>query len=293
MKFDGVKGAGEEVIRVAHISDIHFGRISHPTIVETLVTEVNEANVDLVVASGDLTQRAFPWQYREAAAMLASFDAPWLAIPGNHDVFPWWRTYSRLFDPLRRFRNRITEERAPRFTKQDLAVLGINSATGRAIKNGKIEDSEREAMQTFFRDAPGNAFRILVVHHHLQELKALGAHDVARGAEATLACAAELDVDLILCGHLHVSHVETVVPLHDSNAIVIATAGTATSDRGRKPHKMQNIYNQIVITNTNFDIVERQFNRERVVFEEVRRHTFQRAARVSSYQEDHLSSPPE
>lgn len=280
MNFDGANAEGDGVIRLAHISDIHFGRIAHPSIVETLVTEVNEADVDLVIASGDLTQRAFPHQYRAAITMLASFDAPWIAVPGNHDVFPWWRTYSRLFDPLRRFRKWITEESAPRFSKHGLAVLGINSATGRAIKNGKIEESERKAMRAYFSDAPGDAFRILTVHHHLQGLEVLGDHDVARGAQATLACAAELDVDLILCGHLHVSHVEQVVPLPGGKRIIIATAGTATSDRGRRPHKKRNIYNQILITDTNVDVVERQFNPESAGFEEVRRSTFQRTIRV-------------
>ncbi len=280
MNLDGAIGAGDGVFRLAHVSDIHFGRIAHPAIVETLVNEVNEADVDLVVASGDLTQRAFPHQYRAAAGMLASFGAPWMAIPGNHDVFPWWRTYSRLFDPLRRFREWITKERAPQFTKEGLAVLGINSATGRAIKNGKIEESEREAMRSYFSDVPGDAFRILTVHHHLRGLEALGDHDVARGAQATLACAAELDVDLILCGHLHVSHVQQVEVLSGGNPVVIATAGTATSDRARKPHKKRNIYNQIFITDTNFEVVERQFDPERVLFEEVRRNTFRRVVRA-------------
>jgi 3',5'-cyclic AMP phosphodiesterase CpdA len=52
--------------RIAHISDIHFGKISHPTIVEALVRDINESIVDLVVVSGDLTQRAFGHQFRAA-----------------------------------------------------------------------------------------------------------------------------------------------------------------------------------------------------------------------------------
>ncbi|MGA0256011.1 MAG: metallophosphoesterase [Rhodothermales bacterium] len=62
--------------RIAHISDIHFGRIAHPGIVDSLVDDINAAGVDLVVVSGDLTQRAFGHQFRAARRMLKALDAP-------------------------------------------------------------------------------------------------------------------------------------------------------------------------------------------------------------------------
>ena len=261
---------------LAHISDIHFGRIAHPAVVESLVTEINDAGVDLVVASGDLTQRAFPHQYRAAAQMLASFDAPWIVVPGNHDVFPWWRTFSRLFDPLRRYRRMITDDLSPQFTREGLAVLGINSAFGRTIKGGRIDVSQRDAMMAFFESCPESTFRVLTVHHHLTALEALGDHDIAYEAEATLACAAEMNVDLVLCGHLHVSHVAHVQVLPSGHPLVIASAGTATSSRGRKPHKKTNFYNQILVMERQFEIIERQFNPENLMFEEARTTTFDR-----------------
>lgn len=280
MKTESLTGAKRSEYRIAHISDIHFGRIAHPAIVESLVTEINDGGVDLVVVSGDLTQRAFPHQYRAAAQMLASFDAPWIVVPGNHDVFPWWRTFSRLFDPLRRYRRMITDDLSPQFTRDGLAVLGINSAFGRTIKGGRIDDSQRVAMRAFFGSLPDSTFRVLTVHHHLTALEALGDHDIAHEAEATLACAAEMNVDLVLCGHLHVSHVAHAQVFPSGHPLVIASAGTATSDRGRKPHKKTNFYNQIFITDTNFDVVEHQFSPEGMVFEEVRRSTFPRIVRA-------------
>ena len=44
--------------RIAHVSDIHFGKITHPQIVELLVEEINAFAPTVVVVSGDLTQRA-------------------------------------------------------------------------------------------------------------------------------------------------------------------------------------------------------------------------------------------
>lgn len=43
---------------------------------------------DLVVLSGDITQRAGPAQFRSAKALVDRLGVPALAIPGNHDIAP-------------------------------------------------------------------------------------------------------------------------------------------------------------------------------------------------------------
>ena len=266
-------GVGD--FKIAHISDIHFGRIAHPAIVHALVQDINDADVDLVVVSGDLTQRAFPHQYRAAAALLSAFNAPYLTIPGNHDVFPWWRTFSRLFDPLRRYRKWITDDMSPAIRVPGLAVLGINSAFGRTIKGGRIDAIQQDAMRSFFDQVAGSEFRILAVHHHLTELSGLRDCDVALGAASTLEIARQMGVKLILCGHLHVSHVEKV-DVGGSQSIVIACAGTATSSRGRKPHKKANYYNRIHISRTEFAVEERKYDSHSLNFAEARVSRFPR-----------------
>ncbi len=263
-------------VRIAHLSDVHFGRIAHPAIVEAIIRDVNTAAVDLVVVSGDFTQRARPSQYRGARRMLESFAAPWLAVPGNHDVFAWWHPLSRLFDPLRRYRRWITDDLTPSFESEGLGVLGINSAFGWTVKGGRISETQRDAMRSFFGGLDEGTFRVLVVHHHLTHLEALGRHDLAREAAATPTCAAEFDVDLVLCGHLHVSHVSHLEVMPGGHGVVVASAGTATSDRGRKPHKKTNFYNHITVSERSFEIAERQFEAAEGSFEEVRRTTFDR-----------------
>ncbi|PSQ78533.1 MAG: transcriptional regulator, partial [Bacteroidetes bacterium QH_8_67_23] len=39
---------------IAHLSDLHFGKIAHDDIVPHLVAEINGSGADLVVVSGDL-----------------------------------------------------------------------------------------------------------------------------------------------------------------------------------------------------------------------------------------------
>jgi 3',5'-cyclic AMP phosphodiesterase CpdA len=73
--------------RIAHISDIHFGRINAP-IAEALVADLAANPSSLLVISGDLTQRARVSQYKAAAEYLQRLPSPRLVIPGNHDIPP-------------------------------------------------------------------------------------------------------------------------------------------------------------------------------------------------------------
>ena len=272
---------------LAHASDIHFGAIDEPRVVAALVDDINAAAVDLVCVSGDLTQRARAREFAAARDMLGRFAAPHLVVPGNHDVYQWWNPFKRLFKPLRRYRREISADLSPAFeTSREgatLAALGINSAHGRTRKGGRISSAMRAAMQAFFGPKPPGTFKVLVLHHHLTRLRALGHHDVSRKATRTLALAQALGVDLILCGHLHVSHVEAVgtgtppsepvpeapgapvpgtVETSGSRArrVVIASAGTATSSRGRGKHRLTNFYNRIYVYADRFEIVERRFD---------------------------------
>ncbi|MDA1028640.1 MAG: metallophosphoesterase [Bacteroidetes bacterium] len=264
------------MIRIAHISDIHFGRISHPTIVDALIRDINRAGVDLVVVSGDLTQRAFGHQFRAVRRMLDAFDAPTLVVPGNHDVFPWWRLFSRLFDPLRRYEKIITPDLAPHVELPGVVVQGINSAFGWTVQGGRITEKELQQIRDGFSTTPEGAFRILVVHHHLAELEQLGDHDISKGAEKAFRTTHEMKVDLILCGHLHISHVAHVSIHNGAKPIVIATSGTSTSSRGRGSDPAANFFNLIEITKANSTIVELRFNPEKRGFFQHATHTLPR-----------------
>lgn len=261
--------------RIAHISDIHFGRISHPGVVDALVADINASDVDLVIVSGDLTQRAFGHQFRAAARMLQAFDAPTLVVPGNHDVYPWWRLLSRLFDPLRRYKRLINRDLAPSWCNEDVAVRGVNSAFGWSIQGGRITERELGQIRTGYDGAPGGALRVLVVHHHLAELIALAGHDIARGAEQAFKEARQAGVKLILCGHLHIAHVAPV-GLHPGDGVIVATAGTCTSSRGRGKDKAVNHFNLISVEEAEMRIEERVYRPDHNTFETVANHRFER-----------------
>lgn len=247
---------------LAHISDIHFGKIAHPGIVDALVAEVNDKQVDVVAISGDLTQRARPSEFRAARRMIERFHAPALVVPGNHDVYAWWHPIPRLLHPLKRYRRFIGDDLAPTFEADGMVALGINSAHGRTVKGGRIGSAARASVRTFFGDRSASQFKVLVVHHHLTKIQALGPHDVARKAKLTLELASDMGVDLVLCGHLHVSHIEPLELVPGKHRVIVASAGTATSSRGRGSNRSTNFYNYIIVAENHFSIEERRYDPE-------------------------------
>ncbi|MES3630669.1 MAG: metallophosphoesterase [Longimonas sp.] len=265
---------------IAHCSDIHFGKIAHAEVVPALINDINAHDIDIVAVSGDLTQRARTGEFQAAVAMIEQFDAPALVVPGNHDVYPWWRPYRRLFTPLRKYRRLVQDELAPKVVDGTIAMLGLSSPHGATVKSGRLPAAALDTMRDFF-DAHDNKFRVLVVHHHLTRMQELGRHDIVGNPDEALGAAAEARIDLILCGHLHISHIESVDVVPGDHRVVVASAGTATSSRGRKSNRGINFYNVVRVEHGTFSIEERRYNKDAQQFETARTTSFERAG-VSS-----------
>src|SRR5437763_9141088 len=111
---------------IAHISDIHFGKID-PMVVEAVVADIRAQKPSLVIMSGDFTQRARAGQYRQAAAFMSRLPLPQLFVPGNHDI-PLFDLISRFFKPLRNYKKFITTDLRPVYRDDELLVIGVNTA---------------------------------------------------------------------------------------------------------------------------------------------------------------------
>ena len=96
---------------IVHVSDLHFGRVD-PALLEPLHDAVHELQPDLLVVSGDLTQRARRAQFAAARDFLAGLPQPRIVVPGNHDV-PLYDVARRFLAPLARFRRSIEADEFP------------------------------------------------------------------------------------------------------------------------------------------------------------------------------------
>ena len=221
---------------IVHLSDLHTGRLD-PAVEAPLVNAVRSAAPDLVVLSGDLTQRATAAQFREARAIVDALGTRVLIIPGNHDV-PLWNVAARFLTPLARYSRYITTDLSPVFADEELIVVGVNTARSFAWGEGRISHAQVDDALMRLTAAPPHATRIVVTHHPFDlppgvpEMRLLGR---ARMAMARLA---EANADLFLSGHLHLSHASHSAERYmiEGHSALIVQAGTiSTRGRGEQP----------------------------------------------------------
>ena len=222
---------------VAQISDLHFGA-HEPDVVDALRDALIAIGPDLVVVSGDLTQRARTAQFVAADAFLASLEAAGLAllvVPGNHDV-PMHKPVARLVRPLGRYR-RIVQRARPSFVATaDIAVLGLASAHGLTVKDGRLTRAQIRSIGACFRTVPAEVTRLLVTHHPLVPLPGGhgGIEPALRGAGPALQAVRAAGVRIMLAGHHHAHSVSVVSPaIAVDPQVLVVQAGTATSCRRR------------------------------------------------------------
>ena len=97
-------------MRLAHISDLHFGH-HDPAISSTLAADVAAQSPDVLVASGDFTQRGTEREFEMAHEFLETVHAPVFAVPGNHDLGK--HPIRRFLDPYGLYRRYIAPEVEP------------------------------------------------------------------------------------------------------------------------------------------------------------------------------------
>lgn len=224
--------------RIAHLSDVHFGA-NDPKIVAATVAWLDQQRPDLVVISGDLTQRASADQFKEASAWLNRLRAAGhqiLAVPGNHDI-PLYDVVRRFAAPLHRYKTYISNDLCPWFENEQVAVLGINTARSLTIKSGRINRSQMRMIEERFGAVSPEKTRILVTHHPLFALpigsgseftEAVGRHEDAVSA----VCRA--GVHAALAGHFHRTYAEAARKMVErAGGALVIQAGTATSFRLR------------------------------------------------------------
>jgi 3',5'-cyclic AMP phosphodiesterase CpdA len=154
--------------RLVHLSDLHFGA-HDPRLVTAVEARVDEAKADLVVISGDFTQRARTEQFQEACRFLTRLKDKGhevLAVPGNHDV-PLYDVLRRFLSPLTRYRRFIDDQLCPFHELKDAVVLGINTARSLTFKDGRINEEQVAHIREVFGKLPHDLPRILVTHHPL------------------------------------------------------------------------------------------------------------------------------
>ncbi len=283
---------------ILHASDLHFGAPHRPVVAEAIVRLAREQDPDVVVVSGDLTQRAKAREYRAAKRFLDRLaPIPVVVTAGNHDV-PLYRVWERIFAPYRNYRTYIGSEldsvldmgsardretvpapaqgrvRAGADGRGSARFVALNSsAPYSAVVNGRLADAQLSFAATAFANAAPRTLRVLVVHHNLLEPDDGEPVHTLPEARRILCAAREWGVNLVLSGHIHRAHLGLGRCASSSDredrekAVPVVTAGTASSSRGRVPEEGRNSLNVVRVRDSRLDVTVYLYSEDAGCFE--------------------------
>jgi 3',5'-cyclic AMP phosphodiesterase CpdA len=219
-------------VRIAHLSDPHFGTVK-PDVLNALTECIHQLKPDLIIISGDISQRARYKQFREARAFTKSIcEFPIIAIPGNHDI-PLLNIFARLFYPYAGFRSVFKGILERNMTVKGVQVLAMNSTSRFRHIQGDLNISNlKDRLSEMSAEAK---IRIVTFHHPMDCPKHVDEKNLLKGRDAVMKELDHFNIDLVLGGHIH----DPLVTLSSDrykdieNPTIISVAGTCLSWRTR------------------------------------------------------------
>ena len=211
------------------ISDPHFGTEQAP-VVEALAALARQQRPDLLVLSGDITQRARPTQFRAARAFMDRLGAPLLAVPGNHDI-PLFNLWARWKHPYAGHCVAFGADLEPAFRSPDLLVIGVNTTRAYRHENGEVSAAQIDRVSTLLAGATAAQLRVVVVHQPIAVERAEDVKNLLHGHADAQRVWARAGADVVLGGHIHLPFVLPLPGL--ARPLWAVQAGTAVSSRVR------------------------------------------------------------
>ncbi|QDU26503.1 phosphodiesterase YaeI [Anatilimnocola aggregata] len=272
------------MFNIMHISDLHFGPFFVPKVAESVLKSAAALKPDIIVASGDFSQRAKAAEFAAARKFLDKLPpVPLIVCPGNHDV-PLYRVWERIFTPHALYQEHITAKLNEVYQLPHATIVSLDSTSPlRAITNGRIDQAQLDFAREAFAAAPADAVRIVVAHHHFAPAPDYERSSVMPRAKRAIDVFNDLNVELILGGHLHRAYVGNSLDLYPGkdrkHGIVIVQSGTTTSRRGRAREREKNSFNWIRVTEDSIRITHYMYFDDAGGFAPFSRHIYPRADR--------------
>lgn len=217
----------ERPLRILHLSDthlfgddtLHYGIVDTQAALRRVLERAAELDaIDLVVASGDLSDDGTDAAYRRLRALID----PWAAARGAAVVYAMGNHDDRAaFERVLGARDAVTQVRGYRVITLDSSVPGAGYGNLDAAQLDWLRAQLQQQQQ------PSELGTVLVVHHPpVPAATALLAALQLQNPGELLAAAAASDVRVILSGHYHHALVQQAAGI----AVVVAPGITNTSD---------------------------------------------------------------
>lgn len=219
---------------IVHISDTHFGT-EIPIVIQAIVQMITRIDPDIIILSGDITQRATNEQFKAAADFLASLPAKIvkLVVPGNHDI-PLFNAFMRLAFPYANYKAHFGEQEHV-WIDDEVAILCYDSTSPLRHTRGKL--TRQQVLKSFqkLRLMSSPSLVIACAHQPLVTAWSEDVDETLIGRDNTAQLWSENNVDIALSGHVHVPLLTTTHSAFPNikRHFILAGAGTAVSHRVR------------------------------------------------------------
>lgn len=217
-----------------HISDTHFGT-EEPPVVAAVQALAREQRPDVLVLSGDITQRARSAQFAAARRFCDSLGiARVLTMPGNHDI-PLMNVAARIFSPYGGYMEAFGRDLEPELDADDLLVLCVNTTRPHRHKDGEVSAKQIRRVVERLHRARREQLRVVVTHQPACVMRPEDEENRLHGGEAAVQAWSRAGADLVLGGHIHLPYVSDLCQRAQGTprALYCVQAGTAVSHRVR------------------------------------------------------------
>ncbi|MBU3118673.1 metallophosphoesterase family protein [Acinetobacter soli] len=246
-----------------HLSDLHFGTEKQECL-DAIAAFCREHEPEVIVVSGDLTQRARFTQFYSCKQFLDSLGIPYMVIPGNHDI-PLYHLWNRFFSPFVRYQF-FFGALEPTIETEHFYVIGVNSIRRRYHTRGYISLEQIQKTNELLKRGPAHKLKLVTLHqpfytppdepHGIKDCPVLGRMALNNWSKSGLFG--------VLHGHLHKTAVYDLNQIYDLQAahpVYDIHAGTATSYRLYKslPNSFNVIFKDGQVQHYWFDSNLRQF----------------------------------
>jgi 3',5'-cyclic AMP phosphodiesterase CpdA len=239
------------MIRLFHVSDIHFGAEDTGAI-DWFAKLVKDERPDAIICSGDLTMRARHREFDAASKWLASLGRPITVEVGNHDL-PYFNLWARFVTPYKRY------EAVEHLIEKPLDIKGLTvvplKTTARFQprfdwSKGNVSHQALRRTLELVAAAPKGTLIFCACHHPLvDEGTRIGGR--THGGRHALESLARAGVAAVLTGHTH-DPFDAEYQVEGRKVRLIGAGTLSTRTRLSPPE-----FNEIRIDGSHFDVIAR------------------------------------
>ena len=244
------------MIRLFHVSDVHFGREDEAA-VAWFDSLVRAERPDAVIMTGDLTMRARAHEFASGLAWLQGLGVPVTIEVGNHDL-PYFNPFRRFFRPYHRI------HAIERMIEKPLDLPGVSIVPMKTTARfqwrlnwakGRVSQRSLQEALALVEVAPKQALVFIACHHPLIEARTQATAATRGGVEA-LAALAAAGADAVLTGHVH----DPFDVAHEVAGREVRMIGAGTLSRRTRATPPS--FNEIRIAEGRFEVVLRTLSAE-------------------------------